>query len=254
MTYDNRPVGVFDSGVGGISVLKELVATMPNEKFIYFGDSANAPYGTKSDEEVQRLSIQCTEFLLQMDCKCIVIACNTATAASVSLLRNRYPNIPVIGIEPALKPAVTHCPNGQVIVMATNVTLHEPKFLHLLNQFKDAAEIITVPCPDIVQYVEKGENNSPELVNYLDKQIGKYRNSADAVVLGCTHYPFVSDGIRQILGDAVYIVHGGDGTARETLRQLKLHSLCADVDSKGSVSIYNSKPDMIELSKKLLVK
>ena len=156
MIYDNRPIGVFDSGVGGISVLRELTSIMPNENYIYFGDSLNAPYGTRPLDEVRELTFHTAGHLIGMGCKCLVIACNTATTAAVRALRARYEGVPVIGIEPALKPAVLHKPHGRVLVLATAVTLHEEKFHRLMARYENDADIFTLACPGIVEFVERG--------------------------------------------------------------------------------------------------
>lgn len=253
MNNDTRPIGVFDSGVGGISVLRELTALMPNENFIYFGDSAHAPYGTKTYEEVYTLTENTVHHLLEQNCKCLVIACNTITAAAVALLRREYPHIPIIGIEPAIKPAIENRPGGNVVVLATSVTLHEDKFLHLLSEFEDKANISTIPCPGIVEFVERGILDGPELTEYLkDLLKDALQSPIDAVVLGCTHYPFVRNAIADIVGSDTFIVDGGNGTARETRHQLILHNICAFSDNTGKVILENSNPDMLGLMEKLL--
>ena len=157
--YENRqecPIGVFDSGVGGISVLRELVAQMPNENYIFFGDSKNAPYGTKTLEEVQKLTCADAEYLLSRGVKALVVACNTATSAAIRILREKYADMPVIGIEPALKPAVHAGGHPRVLVMATPMTLREEKFHALMQRFGSDAEILRLPCPGLVEYVEQG--------------------------------------------------------------------------------------------------
>ena len=248
MINDIRPIGVFDSGVGGISVLRELTALMPNENFIYFGDSANAPYGIRSYDEVYSLTQNIIHHLLNQDCKALVVACNTITAAVITRLRTEYPDIPIIGIEPAIKPAIEHCPNGNVVVMATKVTLREEKFLNLLSEYSDKAHIYTISCPGLVEFVENGILDGPDLTNHLkfllrdvlDKKI-------DAVVLGCTHYPFVRKAIADIVGNDCFIIDGGNGTARETKRQLGLHNISACENNIGSVTLQNSNPSLINL-------
>ena len=149
-------IGVFDSGVGGISVLRELVAQMPNENYIFFGDSKNAPYGTKTLEEVQKLTCADAEYLLSRGVKALVVACNTATSAAIRILREKYADMPVIGIEPALKPAVHAGGHPRVLVMATPMTLREEKFHALMQRFESDAEILRLPCPGLVEYVEQG--------------------------------------------------------------------------------------------------
>lgn len=253
MNNDTRPIGVFDSGLGGISVLSELIKLMPNENFIYFGDSANAPYGVKSFEEVARLTTNTADMLINRGCKALVIACNTATVAAVTSLRNQYTDIPIIGIEPALKPAVLANPNGKILVMATHVTLNQNKFLNLMKQYEDQATIHTLECPGIVEFVERGEENTTEFIDYLNKLLADYIDmDLDAVVLGCTHYPFVKKQILSILNNCPSIYDGGNGTARETLHQLQLHNMTADKNNIGRVEINNSDPKALPLCEKLL--
>lgn len=253
MTPDNRPIGVFDSGVGGISVLGELIKLMPNENFIYFGDSQNAPYGTRPHEQVLELTLATAARLIGMQCKCLVIACNTATAAAVRPLRELYSGVPVIGIEPAIKPAVLNHPGGRVLVMATAVTLGEDKFHRLMARYEGMADISTLACPGIVEAVEKGIVDGPELEAYLKELLAPYiKNPPDAAVLGCTHYPFARRAISGVLGAHTKIYDGGGGTARETLRQLRQNGLCAAENMPGGIELYNSNEKMTGLSLTLL--
>lgn len=253
MEYDNRPVGVFDSGVGGISVLRELISLMPNENYIYYGDSLNAPYGVRPLEEVRKLTFATAGYLIERHCKCLVIACNTATTAAVRALRARYEGVPVIGIEPALKPAVLHKPDGRVLVLATAVTLKEDKFRRLMCRYENDARISTLACPGIVEFVERGIIEGDELDSYLGRLLSDYiPNPPDAVVLGCTHYPFVRGAISKALSHKSEIFDGGNGTARETRHQLTLNGLCGAPDKTGSVTILNSRPEMVDISKWLL--
>ena len=253
MNYDNGPIGVFDSGVGGISVLRELTSLMPNENFLYFGDSLNAPYGIRSLDEVRELTFATAKHLIDDGCKCLVIACNTATTAAVRALRARYEGVPVIGIEPALKPAVLHKPNGRILVLATAITLNEDKFHRLMAQYENDATIMTLACPGIVEFVERGIIDGPELTSYLKELLSEYTdNPPDAVVLGCTHYPFVRNAINNVLGGKSEIFDGGNGTARETRHQLQINGLCASPDNSGYVTIMNSRPEMVDISRHLL--
>lgn len=251
-----RPIGVFDSGVGGISVLRELVALMPNENFIFYGDSKNAPYGTKTLEEVRKLTLADAEYLRSRNVKALVVACNTATSAAIHILREKYQKaIPVIGIEPALKPAVSVKENPRVLVMATPMTLRETKFHNLMQKFQDQAEIISLPCPGLVEFVERGELSGEALEHFLKNLFAPYQErKVDAVVLGCTHYPLVRKTIQKVLGSGVAVFDGGAGTARETLHKLKEYGLVSDAVTPGTVQFYNSTEDqaMIELSKYLL--
>ena len=219
---DKQPIGVFDSGAGGLSVLKELVKLMPEEDFIFFGDSLNAPYGTKSHEEVTRLSFACAQELLNRGVKEIVIACNTATSVAAPALRSHYTQLPIIGIEPALKPAVLAHPGGRILVMATPLTLREDKFTHLMGDYHDQAEIIPLPCPELVEFAEKGILEGPEVDAYLREVFTEAdAKSCDAAVLGCTHFPLLTGPIRKALGEKVKIYDGGPGTARQARNMLE---------------------------------
>ena len=184
----NNPIGIFDSGLGGISVLRELVRIMPSEDFIYLGDSLHAPYGTKTLEEVRQRSIENAEFLFDKGAKGLVVACNTATSAAVRLLREMYPYIPIVGIEPAVKPAVNCMEHPKVLVMATPMTIREEKFHKLMDRYKEQGEIIPLPCPGLMNFVERGDLDGEDLEKYLSELLFEYKhNKVDAVVLGCTH-------------------------------------------------------------------
>ena len=247
-----RPIGVFDSGVGGISVLKELYKLMPNETYLFYGDSANAPYGIKDTEEVFQLSHNIVEKFLQQNVKAIVIACNTATSAAISRLRAEFPEIIFIGLEPAVKPAIYHKKNSEVVVMATQLTLKEKKFADLISHYENEAKIIPLPATKLVEFIEHGETNSLALKNYLKDLLAPYKETVDSIVLGCTHFPFARDAIQEIVGNQVYIVDGAQGAATRLQSELKNNSLSNDLNG-GAVRFYNSNPDPaeIELSRKL---
>ena len=244
-------IAVFDSGVGGISVLKELIKLMPEENYLYFVDSANAPYGNRPTEHVRRLTLQAADMLIRRGIKAFVIACNTATSAAVEMLRQTYPQLIIVGIEPALKLAVDRFPNGRIGVMATQVTLREEKFAHQLERFPDAA-VSLIPAPGLVELVEAGGANTPAAEQLLTPILAPYRGKLDALVLGCTHYPFAAGAIRRVLGENVALIDGGDGTARETKRRLSEAGLLEE--GEGSILWENSSDDetMIELCKQLM--
>ena len=246
-------IAVFDSGVGGISVLRHLLRYLPGERFLYFGDSANAPYGSRSTEEVRQLTLAAAEFLTrEYPIKALVIACNTATAAAVQQLRERYPQLIVIGIEPALKVAADHFPGGRIGVMATEVTLREEKFDTLLHRFDTECTIAKIPAPGLVQKIEAGKADCPETEALLRGILADHIGALDALVLGCTHYPFAAKAISRILGPEVTLLDGGDGTARETKRRLKAAKLLEE--GPGEVTVINSAGDrdMIRISYELL--
>ena len=255
MSTDNRPIGVLDSGLGGISVLRELVKLMPGEDFIYYGDSANAPYGTRTPEEVIDLTKKDVEFLLERGAKAIVVACNTATSVAIKELRAAYEEIlPVIGIEPALKPAVKAKEHSKVVVMATPMTLSQTKFNSMMHIYEDDANIIKMPCPGLVEYIESGVLDGPVLDAYLEKQFAPYdKAEIDAVVLGCTHYPLIREVNHKHL-PGVFVYDGGFGTAKQTKRRLEERGLLSDRESGGKVEIFNSRntEEILELSRQLL--
>lgn len=251
MDRKKLPIGVFDSGVGGISVLRELVRLLPDEKFLYFGDSANAPYGDRPTEQVRNLTLRAAEQFVARGVKALVVACNTATSAAISLLRQTYPELIVIGIEPALKLAVDRFPQGRIGVMATQVTLREEKFAHQLERFPEAA-VSLIPAPGLVELIERGLTESEQLTRLLQMLLSPYVGKLDALVLGCTHYPFVAEQIGKILGPETVLLDGGEGTARQTRRCLEAADLLGN--GPGSVQIENSSQDrgILQLCMQLL--
>lgn len=244
-------IAVFDSGVGGISVLRELLQLMPAENYLYYGDSANAPYGKRSTAQVRQLTMEAAEMLLSRGVKALVIACNTATAAAIDALRQAHPDTIIIGIEPALKVAADRFPGGRIGVMATPVTLREEKFSRQLERFP-GVQVTTIPVPDLVELVEAGHQNDAQVHALLQPVLSPYAGKLDAVVLGCTHYPFAAKTISTLLGEQTAVLDGGPGTARETRRRLEEAGLLGD--GPGSVQIENSShdPEMLRLSMALL--
>ena len=249
------PIGFLDSGLGGLSVLREAIKIMPNENYIYFGDSKNAPYGTKTKKEIRDLTFKTVEFLLEKGAKGIVVACNTATSAAVAELRVVYPDIPLVGIEPAIKPAVELNKKGNILMMATPMTVKQDKFKYLLNRYKDEADIVPIPCEGLMEFVENGKFEGEELEAYLREKLAGYDSSnTSSIVLGCTHYPFVSEEIKNVIGNDVDIIDGGLGTAREIKRRLEEKGLLNDSHEKGKIEVYNSSDEerFIDLSWKLI--
>lgn len=255
MEKRNQPVGIFDSGIGGISVLRELTAVLPHENFIYYGDSKNAPYGTKTISQVRESVYAVAGHLMEQGAKALVVACNTATSAAIDSLRETYCGIPVIGIEPALKPAVHAGTYPRVLVMATPMTLREEKFRHLMQQYRTEAEIIPLPCPGLMEFVERGELDTPELEQFLRELFAdSLTEPVDCVVLGCTHYPLIREMIQKVLGENVQIFDGGPGTARETKHRLEQTGLLNNSDAQGKVFFENSldNPEILRLCHFLL--
>ena len=254
MAHKDDYIAVFDSGVGGISVLRHLLKELPQEKFLYFGDSINAPYGVRTRQEVEDLTMAALEKLLPRGLKAFVIACNTAIAAAVEALRAKYPQLVIVGIEPAVKLAADRHPGGHIGVMATPGTLKSPRVLALIDRFRGDCTIEMLPAPGLADLVEANKQNGPEgealLRPWLDPLVGKL----DALVLGCTHYPFAAKAISRVLGEEVRLLDGGDGTARETKRRLEQVDLLEN--GEGEVLIINSSDneDICLLSRRLLEK
>lgn len=244
------PIAVIDSGLGGVTVLRKLYKLMPNENFIYFGDSANAPYGVKKTEEIRQLTIDGVEMLMKKGAKAIVIACNTATSAAAADLRAKYPGYPIIGLEPAVKPAALSMEQPIVLVLATPLTLREEKYLKLVERFKGEATFIPLPAPELVKFIESGDLDNDDEIEYLEQILAPYAgNKVDAVVLGCTHFPFARRAIQRILGDEVLVFEGGKGAARHCKRLLEEADLLADEMQDGKIEFLNSDEDKIALCK-----
>ena len=245
-------IAVFDSGVGGISVLRQLRKLMPGERYLYFGDSGNAPYGSRPTAEVRNFAMQAGEHLMEQGIKALVVACNTATAAAIDTLRQAYPNLIIVGIEPALKLAANRFPGGCVGVLATPVTLREEKFQHLVETSSNHCRVIRLPAPGLSDLVEQGKANSPESQALLRPLLTPWIGKMDALVLGCTHYPFASETISKIMGSGTVLLDGGEGTAKETRRRLTEAGLLHD--GPGLIRWENSSdsPEITALSLKLL--
>lgn len=252
--YDqNGPIGVFDSGVGGISVLRHLVREMPGERFLYFGDSANAPYGTRPTEEIKALTFRAAEQLLSRGCKALVLACNTATSVAAKELRLALPETIIIGIEPALKPAALRFPGGTVGVIATPATLRDgSKFTRLLAKYEQDCTVVKLPAPGLVELVEQGKAESAETEELLRPLLEPWQGKLDGLVLGCTHYPFAQPVIEKLLPGTM-LFDGGEGTARHTRRRLAEAGLLWE-SGTGEVIFENScgSREMLALCESLL--
>lgn len=224
MEQSQSPIGFMDSGVGGLDTLAHAMTLLPKEHFLYFGDLGNAPYGSKSQEEIISLTVAAAERLVRAGIKALVVACNTATSAAVDTLRDRL-ELPVIGTEPAIKPAVEARGIGKVVVMATPATLRLPKFAHLVAHFGAKQDVVALPCPGLSLLVERAGPGSDEMRAYL-KEIFAHVDlqSVDSIVIGCTHYTFIADDIRAVAGP-VKLLDGAQGTVCELKRQLERRNL-----------------------------
>ena len=232
----NSAIGFFDSGVGGVSVLRDAVCLLPCERFLYYGDNLNAPYGTKSEETIRTLATHVADVLLSYDIKALVIACNTATSAAAATLRQRL-TIPVIGMEPALKPAAQQWHGGRILVLATTATLRQQKFQRLSEKYGEHA--IVRPCPGLMDLVEEGELEGEKIDAYLKNVLSDYSGvRLDGVVLGCTHYVFLKKALSRLL-PGVPLFDGNEGTARR-LQSLLMQGGMLRPEGEGSVTFMTS--------------
>ena len=235
-----QPIGIFDSGVGGLSIWYEIVNLLPNENTIYLADSKNAPYGQKSQEKIIEFSIKNTELLLERGCKLIVVACNTATTNAIKYLRTNY-DVPFIGIEPAIKPAVLQTKNNIVGILATQGTLSSELFNNTSQKFSEGITIIEQIGQGLVPLIEEGKRDSVEMENllqlYLKPMIEK---NIDYLVLGCSHYPFLIPQIRNIVGKNVTIIDSGEAVARQTKAVLEKHDLLNNSNLKANHELFSN--------------
>src|SRR5690606_31661934 len=244
---NDAPIGVFDSGIGGLSVLRHIRTQLPHENLFYFADSGFAPYGDKSEQDIINRSFAITEFLRQHHIKALAIPCNTATAAAIRLLRERYPSLPIVGVEPGLKPAASLTRSGTVGVLATAGTLASAKFRTLREQVVSATGIVILAqaCSGLADQVEKGELNSLTTAALVQRYVKPLvEQGADTLVLGCTHYPFVQELITEIAiresGRAVNIVDTGEAVARHLARLLAQHDLLKTGSEAGTVRAFTT--------------
>lgn len=235
----HQPIGVFDSGIGGLSVLQALQAELPNERFVYLADSANAPYGERGDAFVAERSHAIADYLVERhQIKALVVACNTATAAAIHEVRNRYPDMPMVGVEPALKPAVAHSKTGHIGVIGTRGTLTSAKFAKLLDSLQGQAEFVIQPCMGLAHAIEQSTAEEPHLdtarsevrrlcQTYTEAMgtFGHGPGEIDTLVLGCTHYVFAIDDLRAILGKGIALLSTGEPVAKQTRRLLEAQAL-----------------------------
>ena len=255
------PIGVFDSGIGGISVLAEIIKILPNEEFIYFADTLHAPYGNKPEKVVQSLSIKTTEFLSSVGVKCLVVACNTATGAAINEIRKRCA-FPVVGMEPAVKPAVELGLSGKILVMATPLTLKSRKFNELIRHYKHRSKIVPLPCPGLVEIIEQGHIHGREIEDYLSRIFSSVnKEDISAIVLGCTHFVLIEEEIVKIGGREINVIDGNYGTAIHLRRTLQNERLLNNIimekhkiPLKTNIRFYISgnEKEVIRRCKKLL--
>lgn len=245
MDRRDLPVGIFDSGLGGVSVLRECVKLLPHEDFIYYGDDLNAPYGTRNEDEIRELSLACADFLTAKGCKLIVVACNTATSVAIQMIRDKHA-MEVVSMEPAVKPASETYPEGTIAVFATPATLHQKRYRLLLERLGIQDRVRDIACTDLAGLIERGDPASPQVRAYIHDRVAELKNESavNALVIGCTHYTFVSGTIEEEakahLPGACEVFDGVYGTARRVRQLLERDGLLADRKRMGRVEFFSS--------------
>ena len=246
----HAPVGVFDSGIGGLSVAREIRRALPSERILYFADTAYVPYGDRSTEWVRNRSLTVGRYLQERGAKALVVACNTASGAALEALREHLA-VPVIGLEPAVKPAVRDSPSGRVGVMATVGTLNSDRYARLITAHGGTATVVPQPCPGLADAVEDGILSGDELDRRLAPFIEPLREArVDTVVLGCTHYVFIRDAIARALGPDVRLIDSGGAIARQTERILRERGELAS-DGPGSLRVLTTGRDVAEVAARI---
>jgi len=240
-TANADPIGIFDSGVGGLSITQCIEQQLPHENLLYVADTLYAPYGEKSTEFIQQRVNEIAQWFIARNAKAIVVACNTATVNAIDQLRRNI-SIPVIGVEPAIKPAVNMSKNKKVAILVTKATAENKRFLALVAQYSYNSDVTIQPCPGLVELIEQDKKNSPEcklmLLSYLQPLLEK---GVDTIVLGCTHYPLVKNLINEICGDSVVIMETAQPVTKQLKRQLVLHQLINPSKKLGTTTFYSSK-------------
>ena len=241
---NNNPIGLFDSGIGGTSIWREINELLPNQNTIYLADSKNAPYGQKSKEEIIALSIKNTEFLLEQNCKIIVVACNTATTNAIKELRAKY-KVPFIGIEPAIKPAALNSKTHTIGILATKGTLNSELFHETSRKFQDI-KIIEQIGYNLVPLIENGEINSAEMNSLLHQYLKPMvEANIDYLVLGCSHYPYLIPQIKKILPKRIKIIDSGEAVARQTKKVLEENNTLNLSNKKGETIFYTNSDSKV---------
>jgi glutamate racemase len=237
---NSQPIGLFDSGIGGTSIWKEVIQLIPNEHTIYLADSMNAPYGEKSEGTIRALCIKNTELLLSKGCKLIIVACNTATTNAIDYLRAHY-NVPFIGIEPAIKPAALYSKTGAIGILATKGTLSSTLFAKTAKEYTKDIKVIEQVGEGLVPLIEAGKQDSDEMRQLLQQYLTPMlKHKIDHLVLGCTHYPYLIPSIKRIIGNDIKIIDSGEAVARQTFHILKQHQLLASNEQKPQHQFYSN--------------
>ncbi|MEQ8702576.1 MAG: glutamate racemase [Phaeodactylibacter sp.] len=224
----SQAIGIFDSGIGGLSVARAIIELLPSESLLYFGDTARVPYGTKSAETIRQYSLDISRFLIESGCKAIVVACNTASAAALGTLRETWPDTPIVGMEPAVKPGANATRTGVVGVLATAGTFQSQRYSTLMQRYASDVTLLENPCIGLVEQIEAGELDTATTRRLLEDILQPMlQQQADTFVLGCTHYPFVAPLIQEIIGSGRTLINPAPAVARQLSRVLQVHHLLA---------------------------
>lgn len=235
------PLGVLDSGVGGLSVLSHLRERLPSEDFLYFADQFHIPYGPRPAEEVRGYTAEITRFLLRLGAKLIVVACNTASAVALDYLRLTFPDVPIVGMEPAVKPAALMTRTGKVGVLATPTTFNSHRYADLMARYAGGIEVMEDPCSGLVQLIEAGKQDALETRGLLRRVVRPMLAAGvDTMVLGCTHYPFIRPLLEELVGESVVIIDPAPAVARHTQFVLQQHQMTAPADRTGTLRCFTS--------------
>lgn len=252
---DNRPIGIFDSGVGGLTVLREIIKSVPNEDIIYFGDTARVPYGPRDLIEVKKFAFKITEFLCKLNVKMIVVACNTSTAAALDDLTKEF-NLPIIGvIEPGAKTAAQQTKNGRVGVIATKGTVESNAYKIAINKINPSIELFQVAAPLLVEYIERGTLNSKSLHSMVIEYIKPLNdNLIDVLILGCTHFPLIEDDIKSCCKESTIVINSAVATALDVKKILENKEIGTDTRSNPARTFYEtgSESRFLEVGKRFL--
>ncbi len=238
---NKQPLGVLDSGIGGLSVMQEIVKLLPHEDILYYADSGNCPYGTRPTHEIKELTRRVAAFLLEHGAKALVVACNTASTAAVADLRQRWPDVPIVGMVPAVKPAAEQTQSGVIGVLATEATGRAPVLLDVIDRFASDVKVIIAAPPGLVERVEAGEVATPAtaalLQEYLEPLLAR---GVDALVLGCTHFPFLRPTLKNLFGERLRLIDSGEAVARQTYRVLEQAGLLNSQTKLGRIKFYTT--------------
>lgn len=245
----NRPIGIFDSGVGGLTVLDTLRAKLPRENLVYIGDNKNCPYGDKSKEQLLEYTIEICDYFASINVKMIVLACNTTSANVLTELQSRYPNIPIVGVISSTVHSLLSAQKKSVLIIATNATIQSHKYKSLIEEYDKTVDVYELATPKLVPLIESGVYKQG-IYEVLEDYLFTYKEKIDAIVLGCTHYPIVADQIKKVLGDNIHYISSSESISDEVESYIRLHNI-ANMTENRYIKIYTTgnKEEFLNASK-----